>query len=874
MVTYEQAMVALRKADEAGNVEDAKRLAGIANNLKSQKSSNPMSFANKAIAETVGAPVDVVTAGLNLIPGVDIKKPFGGSESIKSGMESVGIDVADRQAETIPEHIGTTVGEVASFILPMGYGTKLLSKTSGIAGNVARGVMATMVRHPYMTIASETTGGIGAGVGRGLTQDAESPLIKSAAEVTGGVIGGLTPAVAIHSPTTYAIKGIKHVARKISGSLSEQGSRYRAGKFIKKQVPMAEATLKELDAEAITNLPPAVKANEKRITALYKSLLDKDPVLEAEAVEQISESITQLEKELRKMGYGAPDALTAVTEKRIAALELAMDKRTVDAMDNAQRRLEKIPVANRKSAESQIVRDELNKVMTEERKKVSKMWENVSKDTVVPFDKTRAKYDSLMADLSEAQSVDIPAPLKRSAIVSDDEITDTTVKEMQGLRSKLLEVSRQSRKDGKWNKARIADEVADAILEDLGAAAIPTTPEGAALKAALGATRHFKTRFESGMPGKILGYSSSGAPAIDPSLTLDISIGRAGARGAVDIDKVVVTPEAIEATEKYLARSFTDYAMDDGAINPAKAERWVKNNEDILDQFSDLRTKLTDATQAQDLANQTKIKMDARKAALRNPKTSIAARYLKASDVNKEIDTIFKSKNPTKTAHELVKMAKQDPAGDAIEGLRAGFVEHILGKAQGGRFNELGQRTVSGNAMLDYISKHETTLQQAFSGEQMKRMKVIAKEFAKIEKFESVRAGRGEIALDDFASNTLQLFGRIVGAKVGGLAGASSPGGSLQLAQIASGRFKNFMNYFSKNHAERMVIDAMVSKDPELLKTLLMPIGKPGTKGFKHNIEIITNRMNVWLAGAGKNVYDDVMSEPKEQQLKKQIKEK
>ena len=103
---------ALRKADAAGNIEDARKLAAIADRLsKSQqpveeaKDLGTMPFVNKAIAEAVGAPVDLMTAGINLIPGVDIQKPFGGSESIKGGMGAMGIELPPegRQPESMPE---------------------------------------------------------------------------------------------------------------------------------------------------------------------------------------------------------------------------------------------------------------------------------------------------------------------------------------------------------------------------------------------------------------------------------------------------------------------------------------------------------------------------------------------------------------------------------------------------------------------------------------------------------------------------------------------------------------------------------------------------------------------------------------------------
>jgi Mg2+ and Co2+ transporter CorA len=260
--------------------------------------------------------------------------------------------------------------------------------------------------------------------------------------------------------------------------------------------------------------------------------------------------------------------------------------------------------------------------------------------------------------LGQAQKVDVPDAARYSKILKSKN-PDTSLREMQSLRSKLLETARQARKDGQWNKARIAEDISEAILRDLDNASESIAP----LKDAIAMTRHFKTRFESGEVGKILGYSKSGAPAINPDLTLEVSIGRLGERGAIDMDKIVVTPEAREATSKYLARSFTDYAAERGVVDIKKAERWVRSNEKILDEYPELRTQMMDATESQKLADQTAKRMAARKKRLQDPKQSITARYLSVDNLDNKIDDILKTRHPAKTTKELVKQAQRIKSG-------------------------------------------------------------------------------------------------------------------------------------------------------------------------------------------------------------------
>jgi hypothetical protein len=880
-------MEALRKADAAGNTEDARKLATIADHLR-ESSQQPepqrqdmgvMPFANRAIAQTLGAPADIVGKGLSLIPGVDIPEPFGGTKSIERGMGAIGARLPEkgRVPETLPEYVGTGIGEVASLMLPMGAATKLLSRGAGLTGKIASSIVQSMGKHPWITMTSELTGGMGAGAGRGIGGQAfpESQTKRTISEVVGGVAGGMAPTLALQAPSILALRGGKTLLRKISMPYSERGAKYRAGEFLKSQVTDPEAIARRTGEPTIGDLPPAVQAGEKRLTTLYKSLAGQDPALDADTIETLSKSIIKLEKEMRKLGHGAPDLLAEITQKRIAALELKIDRRIVTAMDSARKKLDSLPIAQRKGAESQIVRNEIETVMRQERTAMNKLWGEVPKDFEIGFDKTRQVYGDILDDLAQAQKVDVPSPLRTSSILNDAKLAKTNIREMQGLRSKLLEAARQARQNSRWNKARIADEVADAILEDIGiAAGGATTPEAAKLQAALGATKQFKTRFESGVVGKILGYGKTGAPAISPDLTLDISIGRMGQKGAIDINKIAITPDAVKATEKYLARSYTDYALDraTGRLNPIKSERWIKTNEAILDKFPSLRSQLADAGEAQKLANNTNVAMEARKQALKNPKISTSARFLNAADMGREIETILKSKNPARMANELTRQAGKDATGEALEGLRGGFVDHILEKSSIGAFNELGEQTLSGRTLLNFVKRNESTLRQVFTPEQISRMRTVGNELAKIEVFEKAAAGKPDIEMKDIASSALKLFSRVGGAQIGRWVARMTGGGTVQTPGIFSERFKSFANFLSKDRAFQMIHDAVLSKDPKLLQSLLLPIDKPGTKLTNDNLRILNERMNFWLAGSGKRVMDNLIDELNEDSEKTPIK--
>ena len=899
MPQLKDVMDALRKADEMGATEDAQRLAAIADKLRSApQEESPaqnlgvLPWTNLAIAETVGAPVQTVQKGLEAIPGYKkifgLPVAFGGTESIKRGMRGIGIRLPEegREPETLAEHVGTTVGQVAGMLIPGGAGTRLLTKAPGLAGQIARNIYGTMVKHPYLTMASELGGGVGAGTGRYAGEELfpESPTRRAAAEMVGGVAGGMAPTIVTYAPTMIALREGKSILKRISLPFTEAGAKYRAGEFIKKQVARPEEVITEITQQSIGDLPPAVQSGEKRLVALYKSFIGQEPLQDAETIEKLSKSIITLEGEMRAMGYGSPTLLAEVTEKRVAALELSMNNRILAATDKAQKRLGALPIAERKVNESRIVRAEIERGMGEENSKVKALWADVPKDVEVGIENTRQTYKNIIDNLPAAQKGDVPGILKSSPIVQKKKISQppesagfirpeqavpeaeilqkSTVGEMQGLRSKMLEVAQDAASKHHWNKARIANNIADAILQDLDG-----VPGESSLKAAIAATKEFKTRFQSGVVGKILGRADYYAPAVSPDLTLDISIGRMAQKGSIDINKIAITPDAIKATERYLTRSYTDYALEGatGKINPIKSEQWIKTNEAILDQFPDLRSQLADAAEAQKVANNTRLLMEARKKTLQDPKISVSAKFLNAADMGQEIDVVFKDKNPGRITYQLLQQARKDQTGAAIQGVRGGIIDYMLEKSSIGPYNELGEQTLSGRTLLHFINSYdESVLRQAFKPEQISRMRRIGAEFAKIEAFEKTPGGKAEIELKDAASNALKLSSRIAGARIGGIWGRESAGGSLQMAQIFSGKAKDFMTWLTKDRTAQMIHDAILSDDPKLLEALLLPIDKPGVPATDRNLRILNERMNLWLAGSGSRILDDIEEERNE----------
>lgn len=820
----------------------------------------PGAYSNRAVAEALGLGVW----------GEDVEALLG-----YTGMQ---FPPPRREPETPADYAARAVGQVASLALPMGAVTKAAAARPAVVGvtklttRIAQSVWEGIMKHPKASIATEVLGGAGAGAGRyiGEKKYPDRPLVRPLIEIGGGVAGGMIPTAAIYTPSAIGLRTGKKYLKKALLPFTKKGAKYRAGEYIKEQVADPQAAIAELERGGIGKLPPAVASGERRLMALYAQLRETNARTEREAIESLGASIEILEMELRSQGYGSTDALHLVTSKRIEALEAVMDDRVLRATGRAQTKLDAIPVAQRQSREAMIVKNELEAVRESADRQVKEIWGAVDKNMQVQYTNSVEKYASILSDTPIAQRGDIPEILRSSFTVKREEGEATValakglirgkgvsnIREMQGLRSKLLEDARIARANKQHNKARIAGEMADAILDDMTRAG----GQSADLDLALAATRQYHERFSEGVVGKIFGSVKEGTPKIAPELILHESVGRGGLRGAVDLEKITITPEAKAAVHRYLARSFTDFSLDSaGVINPVKAQRWMRNNQDILDQYPQLLKQLTDADEAQKFATMTKNRMDARIARIRDPKISVAGQFLK-SKPEKAINDVLNEPNAIGKMGQLVRQARKDPTGEAEEGLRGAFVDLILDKSFKGGFSPSGERTLSGGALLNFVQKNRLVLKQVFKPEQIKRMEMIGKDLAKIERLGV--AGKEGIKME----NMLQTGSRVGGAMFGRWFGrAMGSGGTVQVPGIFSTRFEKLIGRFTKDRASQLIHDAIISDSPDLLKALLLPMDKPKVSG-KNGVEII-RAINLWLASTGSRVMEDIEEEISSEQM-------
>jgi len=249
--TDEQLETAIRNADSAGNVQDVQALAVEYNRRKdaSQQDQGLVEeaayladdFANQfnlGVANVIGAPVDLISFGLNKVSNAiideDIVSPdaFGGSASIKNAMESIG--TREEAPRTKAGYIGGVGGEAVGFTMPLlkvaqtATKAQAVTKAGQVAQNVAKDFVDEAVNKTGRLLAIESGAATTAGVAREYAENENlSPGAALAVEILAGVAGGFAGAGAYKIPKSLLKKVQGKNATEIMEMVSNGSIEYK-----------------------------------------------------------------------------------------------------------------------------------------------------------------------------------------------------------------------------------------------------------------------------------------------------------------------------------------------------------------------------------------------------------------------------------------------------------------------------------------------------------------------------------------------------------------------------------------------------------------------------------------------------------------------
>ena len=817
-----------------------------------------MAFLNQRIAQGLGGPVDLA----NVLMGID--KPFLGSESIQSGMEAIGVRFPEQDArpQTLGEHIGSGVGTGAGMALPMGGAVSTLSKSARpLVQKVAKSIQDTMVRSPWLTGISELFAGGGAGVGRKVGEEKypDNPAVQALFELGFGLgiatAPTVTKTVLTKTPVIGAVpRAVGRGLQKAVVPFTKAGGRARAADRVRGLAEDPEAAA--LAIEQGGPLTPATRTGDRNLMALEKAVLKTDAQLEGRFRQERTETARNLRREIQEMGGGGQISATRkFATSRMDRILSALDARLKQATTLSKQRVSKIEPSRRPMESSAIVREEIEAALKAARDQEKFEWEKIPSDSLVDVNAARAQYSKSLGELSRAQRDTMPSKAKEfldpesNAKFADKE----TVKEMHGLYSALREEARTARSAGERNKARIADDIADSILDDLGAKANDTTEIGQVFKEAIQFSRLLNQKFHRGAVGRLLGYAREGGAAVPEQLTLQKTTGRLGPTGTVATEEILAatgdSPQQTQAAIKEFLRSeFVRKAAPKEVIDSSRAQKFFSENQELLDLFPTLRTELAEAKSAQDVLATRAATTESRIRGVQSPSTSRAAKFLNTK-IDDEIAGILKSDDPQAFATELVRQAAKDQSGEAAKGLKGGFIDFILQKTARTTRGDDFEEVISGGKLLASLEnpKIAKVADVFLSAAEKKRLVKIGQELSLIDRSQGQLDAIGK-PMADFPNTIIHLIGTTLGARSGAQLGAGTSGASLKMSAYLSKLVDKTLGGLTNDTAGALLRDAI--DDPDLFAALLRdPTTIAGAKD-------VNAKLNAWIVGVGRNYLD------------------
>jgi hypothetical protein len=456
--------------------------------------------ANAGIAETVGGVVDVINPfdKANTIGGVDMPVTGSAVKGIKDAMDYFGIDVADRPPEGVLEGMGRGTGNAMAAILPVAKGLQMVSAAGGVSGAIAKDALASLASVTGLSL--EAISGAISGGARESAEEAGAPKwvqdvveMGSPLAIPAGVAGakgaGRLAAKAVDKMPVAgaAVRTAKHVARDAKRAvvpMTEAGAREVAGQRARDLMGGDERAVRmagQLEPQSDLGLTPARQLQDPNLLALEKQAAHENPLLRERLAARESASRAEAQSILKGIGGDVKDARKFFT-KQLNQAKASMSEKMEAQIELATKAVNTQGSTVAESNNSARMVEGIKSALAEELTEEKRLWGLVPRGAKVSTKSTRANVKKLIDDGAWAQRGDIPDDL-RAAFGKDGVLGDeTTVKELHGLYSEMRRVSRSAMAgtDTNPNKARIANTVADAILDDLGAKA-GKTPVGKAI---------------------------------------------------------------------------------------------------------------------------------------------------------------------------------------------------------------------------------------------------------------------------------------------------------------------------------------------------------------------------------------------------------
>jgi hypothetical protein len=789
-----------------------------------------MAQLNRGIAESAGGLVDFINP---------FDKYTGSAATgLKSAMEALGINIAEQDPEGFLQNFAYGAGSAAGAVIPATKSVQALQQAPGLIGQIAKTLAPQMATKG--AVGAELIAGGSAGGG---ASEAERRGYSEPVQQVVGLLAGLTPAGVVPAAKMVG-RGISNVvqATPIIGTGVKMGAAAVAPFTKTGARRLVTERLRELSggaeraAEAgrridpndnILGLSPAEQTGEAKLIELQRAAMRKDPKV-AEAISKRQFEADTAAREGLEMGGRVEDAQAFVAQRQ-ADFADTLDNYIAAARASAQK---KIPKSGMDSIQaSEVVAKELRRAENIAKANQKMLWSKIPEDFKVDVSGTRSTIQSLAASATRIGKGNLPPEASDFLKATQGTGTDR-VDEINSLYTAMRDTARNAMSGDKVNRdqARISNSIADAILDDLDSIR-PDTDVNKMIVEARTFSRQMHDKFSRGTAGKLLKRTGRGEDAIPQGLTLQRTIGSGGDAGSIAqreiaaaTDSVPEIGEASNATANYLRNIFNDKAFSGDKFSLTAAENFLGANQRLLDRFPNVLAEIQ-----QSIASQSKLQAaTSRTSGLSSAvKQSTSAKFAQANP-EKALDAVINAQDPRKAMSNLIASAKKDKTGAALNGIKRAVIDVLINRSlkirdivsDAGATSELRGTNLSealSDNVLGGIAK------QALSKAEMYNVRIISKELEKLDKAR-VLSSVGE-GMSLFKPNSIiSIASRILAARYGSTLGGGM-GGSLQSAQLASGRAQRLLEGLTNSKAQQLMIDTV--QDPELMRTMLLDISNP-----------------------------------------------
>ena len=868
----------------------------------------------KGLAQTMGLPVDLTNLIVGLgetgvrkvldAAGFEIdsefkdsklmsKKPFLGSAQTTEILNNLGIKTEydkTRASTALIGRIAEEVGMSAPIAAPLAKGAAkpldFLSKEAGIA--VAAGTGAATAQSLFPGSAgAEITGQL---VG-GLSPITISTILKYA----GGKTGAAEAVNLIFRPESRE--------REIAGNILYQ--RLGAEKSAKLLEDIKEGKTIKLFGEEIesTKFPRTLD----QITAEPELIILRQQLEGSEVGTKLVESIQETKlarllelennflKNVKKKDYGMTreygiESTVGAVESRVNHITNFLDKRLNLAKKTAADKIQAINPNMSRSEASALLRREIDDALQDALDIEQKMWSNV-KGTINGDIISTGAAAIINNQFKTTPSKDIPEILyklagdknlveagllktatKKQSIGPGLGTREVVVEPTSGILTNKEPVSEilnlrtvvRDQLRGENSKPNPSKEKVQSLEDLLGIIDESFMDAGSAknlndLTQAISYSDSLTTNYYSGEIGKILGYDSTGKFGVLPDTTYNklIQQGEQGGITTKDVNKII-GQDSVGIQEGLRVR-FANLADGDGNISKNMREKFVQNNEEILNEFPLLKQQFLDANESmniveQALKNYKVAQRDVQKYRLETL-ASEGGQTLSAKGI---VTSIFGAKDPVKDINNIIKLSARDETGAALKGLQNETTDFMLNKIKTKEITVGGKsQTVPDVKQLNkFIRENEEALVALYGDDGFKTIQEFQSVLKDIDNA-VIKGGMEDLEVIARNNVFVSSVGRILGTKV-----AAATGGPALVFAGIGGRVANAL--ISKKSAKQ--IKALVGEaftDADFAADLLRPY-------VADQQEVVSKSVNTFLVNAfGEQVREEALpvfqQEPEEQ---------